>query len=192
MNFSVKIAATRSARPVARFLNLFWLAGAIFVGATLAATAADPTSVKLTWNPSPDPSVTGYRIHYGVSPAQYTNSITIGNVTSATVSGLVNGVTYYFTTTAYNSAGIESLCSNEISYQPAFSLLQVRINLARQAVLTIQGQPGHDYEIQVTQNLTNWTTLGAVTPGAGGSVEFTDAGAASFPRRFYRLRDNTQ
>lgn len=191
MNFFVKIVAPRSIRPVARFLNLSRWMGAIFICTTLAANAADPTGVKLAWNPSPDPSVTGYRIHYGVSPAQYTNSIAVGNVTSATVSGLVNGVTYYFTTTAYNSSDIESLFSNEISYQPAFSLLQVRINLARQPVLNIQGQGGHSYEIQATQNLTDWTVLGTATPNAGGNVEFTDAGAASFPSRFYRLRDTT-
>src|SRR5208283_5100246 len=39
-----------------------------------------------------------------------------GNATNMTVSGLVEGNTYYFAATTYNSSGIQSPFSNEVSY----------------------------------------------------------------------------
>jgi chitinase len=157
-----------------------------------SASAANqtPSIVKLAWNPSPDPSVVGYRIYYGVAPAQYTNSITLANVTSGEVAGLVNGVTYYFAVAAYAAGGAQSPFSNEIRYQVAYSQLQLRTTPARQVVLTIGGQVGHTYAVEATQDFVTWMVIGTATPGAGG-VEFTDANAASFAKRYYRLRDTT-
>ena len=40
----------------------------------------------------------------------------LGNTTTATVSNLISGVTYYFVVTAYNSAGVEGPPSNQASY----------------------------------------------------------------------------
>lgn len=73
-------------------------------------------NVSLAWDASPDASVTGYRIYYGVASASYTNSATVGNVTNATVTGLVEGATYFFAATAFDGAGLESDFSNETSY----------------------------------------------------------------------------
>jgi hypothetical protein len=72
--------------------------------------------VTLVWNASSDPNVTGYDIYYGVASRSYTNKIDVGNTTNATISGLVEGVTYYFAATAYNVLGIESDFSGEVSY----------------------------------------------------------------------------
>jgi hypothetical protein len=155
------------------------------------AAESDPTSVTLTWNPSLDVTVTGYRLYYGAAPEQYTNSIVVGNTTSCTVTGLVNGTTYYFTTTAYNQNGIESLFSNEVSYSLAFSRLQIVAQATQSPVLTIQGVAGRNYEIEATEDLVNWSVIGAVIPNASGVANFTDAAAGSSLRRFYRLRDTT-
>ncbi|HTY86161.1 MAG TPA: Ig-like domain-containing protein [Candidatus Acidoferrum sp.] len=80
----------------------------------LSASAA---SVTLAWNPSTDPTVAGYNVYYGGVSATYTNKISAGNVTNLTLSGLLSGVTYYFAATTYNSAGMESTLSSEVSYQ---------------------------------------------------------------------------
>lgn len=182
-------------RPEGRGLITLWsvLCAVILslCGQNVIAGDADPSSVQLAWNPSPDTSVVGYRVHYGVATEQYTNSIVVGNVTSTTISGLVNGTTYFFAITAYDASGMQSPFSNEISYAVAYSQLQVRANAARQMILTVAGQVGHVYAIEATQDLTTWTTIGSATAGAGGTVDFIDANAASFVRRFYRLRDTT-
>ncbi len=75
-------------------------------------------SVNLAWDASPDASVVGYRIYDGVTSRTYTNTMTFGNATNATIFGLIEGVTYYFAVTAYNSVGLESAFSNEATYTP--------------------------------------------------------------------------
>lgn len=75
-------------------------------------------NVSLAWDPSPDVSVVGYKVYFGGLSGIYTNSLTVGNVTTATVSNLTTSTTYYFAAVAYDGAGVESDYSNEISYVP--------------------------------------------------------------------------
>ena len=72
------------------------------------------TTATLAWNAVTDPSLSGYNVKVGTASGLYSRTITVGNVTSYTVDSLTNGTTYYFSVTAYNSAG-ESLPSNEVS-----------------------------------------------------------------------------
>lgn len=148
-------------------------------------------SVTLTWDPSPDISVAGYKAYYGVASRTYTNMVDTGNATTITISGLIEGTTYYFAATAYNLLGTESVFSDELSYTVpvAPAKLQIRVAANGQVVLTVTGQIGHSYDLQVTQAVTNWTVIGTVTLGASGSVEFLDPNAANFPARFYRMQE---
>lgn len=84
----------------------------------LAVTSTQPliaAQITLAWDPNPEPDVEGYRLHYGVASALYTESLDVGNVTSAIVPDLADATTYFFVVTAYNTAGLESLPSNEVS-----------------------------------------------------------------------------
>src|SRR5271154_3267153 len=73
-------------------------------------------SVTLAWSPSTDTNVTGYNVYFGGVSETYTNKISAGDTTSAVISNLVSGATYYFAATAYDSTGLESPFSNEASY----------------------------------------------------------------------------
>ena len=73
-------------------------------------------SVTLAWNASTNPIVAGYNVYYGGASRAYTNKICAGNATNVTISGLVQGITYYFAATAYSASGIESQSSSEVSY----------------------------------------------------------------------------
>jgi hypothetical protein len=84
----------------------------------LKSASALAANVTLAWDASPDPTVTGYRVFYGGASGSYTNSIQVGNVTTATISNLVLGATYYFAATARDAANIESDFSNETSHTP--------------------------------------------------------------------------
>jgi len=96
----------------------------------IVAAAPDPApppppaptgTAALSWTASPDANVTGYRVYYGTAPGAYSqprgSGLTTGNATSRTVSGLNPGTLYYFAVTALDSAGKESVYSNEASKQ---------------------------------------------------------------------------
>ena len=68
------------------------------------------------WNANPEPDIAGYRLYYGTAAGTYTEEIDVGNSTTATVSNLSGGIVYFFAATAYNTAGIESMPSNEVAY----------------------------------------------------------------------------
>ena len=96
-----------------RFSSLFLLVSLLVFGSVLEVSAAN---VRLAWDPSPEPLVTGYRLYYGTSSGNYTNVIDAGNRTDYTVTGLAEGTTYYFAATAYTGTGDESTFSNVASY----------------------------------------------------------------------------
>jgi hypothetical protein len=78
----------------------------------LATTA----SVTLAWNSSTDSTIAGYNIYYGGASGTYTNEISVGKATSVTISGLVQGNTYYFAATTYTASGLGSPFSSELVY----------------------------------------------------------------------------
>jgi hypothetical protein len=80
-------------------------------------------SVTVAWDPNPEGDIEGYTVYYGNASGRYTNSVPVGNVTNATVHGLVADTTYYFTVTARNTAGLESDPSNEIAYSPPTAIV---------------------------------------------------------------------
>jgi hypothetical protein len=199
--FSVQECASRKSPGAARIGSVrppkWTLCVCLFISlwaglVTARAAVAQTFTLTLAWDASPDAGVTGYRLYYGVASGQYTNSITVGNTTMATVTNLVKGVTYYFATTAYNASGVESPFSNEVTYTaPVTSRLHLVANAARQMVLTIEGQTGRAYNIEASENLTTWSPIGSVTPGSTGTASFVDTNAPSFSRRYYRLRDTS-
>jgi hypothetical protein len=74
----------------------------------------DLTEVTLAWDQNTEADLAGYKIHHGATSGQYDKHIDVGNVTQYTVTGLQAGM-QYFAATAYNTSGIESAFSNEIS-----------------------------------------------------------------------------
>jgi hypothetical protein len=79
-----------------------------------AAFGVSAQSVTFAWDPVG--GVAGYKLYQGGATRVYTNSINAGNATQTRVSGLIVGKTYYFAATAYNSSGVESDYSSEITY----------------------------------------------------------------------------
>lgn len=71
-------------------------------------------TVTLQWDPNTETDLTGYKVYWGIVSSIYTSSVTVGLVTTYTVTNLGGG-TYYFAVTALNTAGLESGYSNEVS-----------------------------------------------------------------------------
>jgi hypothetical protein len=64
---------------------------------------------------TPLTDLAGYKIHYGTASGNYSSAINVGNTTTSAVSNLNDGATYYFAVTAYDTSGMESAYSNEVS-----------------------------------------------------------------------------
>lgn len=120
-------------------------------------------SVVLTWSPSMDPAVAGYKIYSGTVSHTYTNVVVVGNVTNTTIFGLTYGNTYYFAATTYDDAGNESEFSNEA----IFSVPAVAAVIGPAAVLplpTLAAIPNvtvNENAVMQTINLSGITLSGS-------------------------------
>lgn len=86
--------------------------------------------MTLAWDKSPDPSVVGYNLYWGVASQTYTNLANAGSATNYTVTNLTKGVTYYFAATDYTLAGLESSYSAEVSYTLPLPIVQSNVVVA--------------------------------------------------------------
>ena len=68
----------------------------------------------INWYPNTENDLLGYKVYYGTSSGNYTTVRDAGNVNSYTVSGLSEGVEYFFVVTAYDTAYNESSFSIEV------------------------------------------------------------------------------
>jgi hypothetical protein len=88
------------------------------IAAALVAMAGLPAmagTASLAWDPVSDTDLAGYRVYYGTSPGSYTQSVDVGNVTQATITGLTDCTNYYFGVKAYDTAANESTSySNQV------------------------------------------------------------------------------
>jgi len=117
--------------------------------------------VQLAWdaptNPDGTPVTTlaGYRLYYWQGSLEVTQSVDVGNQTTYTLTGLVDGATYSFVATAYDTSGNESGDSNTVT-------------------VTVASTPGAPVTIAVLANDSdpdgNPLTIAAVTQGAHGTV----------------------
>jgi hypothetical protein len=82
------------------------------------AAAVSAQGVKLAWNPNPENNVAGYILHYGTQSGNLTEFTDVGNKTGTTLEGLPLGVTHYAAVQAYNTLGLMSDLSEEISFVP--------------------------------------------------------------------------
>jgi predicted RNA-binding protein with TRAM domain len=161
--------------------------GVVLVSLTAYGIAKGASSAALQWNPNTDPSVTGYNLYYGGATRAYTNMLPVGDTTSATVEGLVEGKTYFFAVTAYDFNGDESDYSAETVYiVPGFLVITPGTNPGDPIRVQFPVAPAHWYELQVSGDLRSWTTVWQTLGVANTWVEF-DAPSATTGAQFYRL-----
>lgn len=85
---------------------------------TIRPTVTDPdicNTLNVSWTAvsDPDGDLAGYNIYYGTSPGDYTKKVSVGKVTSTTLSSLTNGTTYYIAYASRDAVG------NVSDYSPA-------------------------------------------------------------------------
>ncbi len=123
-----------------------------------------------------------------------------GNLTNSGTLRLVGDATLDFTGTFTNTGTLDLMTWNG-SLPVGF--VKNGIVLDRSAVkfssysragndfiLTLQGYPGHNYQLQLSPDLQtgSWQNLGAPVPGNNAPIPFTVLGGAAADRRFYRVQ----
>ena len=154
-----------------------WKRGVRFLGFLLtlalvgSPTGALASKVTLAWDSSSDPNVTGYNIYYGSVSRTYTNLVNAGTTTSATISNLVPGTTYYFAATTYTLAGLESAYSAEMAYT-------VPASTNPAPILPPTLDPIADMSISENSGLQT-VTLTGITTGSTNVAQFLTVNALS-------------
>jgi len=112
-------------RPIVSYYRLFLICILLLVAPACSSsgptqtseTAATSKIATLSWDAVSHPDLQGYKIYMATVTGGYGAPISTVSKddTRYTVTGLETGVTYFFVVTAYNSSGVESSFSNEVS-----------------------------------------------------------------------------
>lgn len=173
-----------------RFLVLVLV---LFLIVVVQAPLTFAGSATLNWNASTDNvGVTGYKIYYGTSQRTgtqpgssgcgncgYTTVVNIGNVITYAFNNLTDGIRYYFSVSAYDAAGNESLFSGEVFKDiPAVSSV-TNITFSTQIEgLTVAATKNFSIRI-LTAGTSNVVNRSTATTNISGNLIFSSISIAA-------------
>jgi hypothetical protein len=177
---------------VVRRLRLLIL---ISIALTLLAPIAHAFKVTLEWDANQEPDIAGYKVYMGSQSRSYDATFNAGFATQQNIQPLEPGHVYYFAITAYDSNGLESAFSDEITYivpldgtNACLVPIQMTFSAASSpVVIKFVGQIARSYFVQASVDLRSWQTIFTVTPSSNGTNEWLDMEAPNCPKRFYRV-----
>jgi Bacterial Ig domain len=93
-----------------------WSGAALMLAGIISFNASPAKAATLTigWDAETNPAVVGYVVSYGQQHGAYTVVVDAGNASVRSISGLADGVTYYFAVQAYDATGLRSSYSAEV------------------------------------------------------------------------------
>lgn len=166
--------------------------GLAFLPATFTTSIAEEfigCPVTLAWDASPDTSVTGYALYYGLADSTVTNRVDVGPAQSATLTNLYAVSNYFFYVVAYNVLGMESVPSGVLTYSP-LALTKLRMSTLEDGSTVLQFRSGAGSSCRVEYssilNATQWQTLTVTNADSGGNVSIHDPTVGQVASRFYR------
>ncbi len=120
-----------------------------------SALVSHAAVVRISWNNNSDSDLEGYTVYYGPSSRNYTNMESAGLSTSIDIdtSKLTMSGTYYFAVTAKDTAGNESVFSQEVS-----------ITIPESVVPSSDNPNGSPIEISNTDSTAAGYVAGVLTP----------------------------
>lgn len=149
----------------------------------LSFSAVASSNLTVAWNQSSLTNVAGYKLYYGTASHAYSNSVVAGNTTTATITGIIPGKTYYFAASTYDAAGTESALSSEISYTVPQAVTLVTPAFSKNTFsFQVTNNTGLPYEILVSTDLVNWAILCTNT----APFTLVDTNKAAYKVRIFR------
>lgn len=149
----------------------------------ISAFTAQAAQASLSWaatttntDGTPATKLAGYKLHIGSASRSYTQEIDVGNSTSYSTSNLVDGSTYYFAVTAYDTSGIESAYSNETTKSFASLPVTHRITATAGGGGTVTALNNSKVSVATSGS----TTITSVTVSNGATQAFAIAAAAGY------------
>src|SRR4029450_13720551 len=95
--------------------NRLFLTIPLFVCLSIWSNIANAASLTLGWDANRESDLAGYVLYWGTQSGTYNSSQDVGRATQQQVNGLTDGTKYYFIVKAYNTAGMFSDASAEVS-----------------------------------------------------------------------------
>jgi hypothetical protein len=145
--------------------------------------------IGLAFDKPDDPSVTGFRLYRGNQSGVYTNTIDLGMENRVIATGLASNTIYFFAVTSHDNTGMESIFSNEVTYQTQ-NVRPVSLTLSPRGIITINSYAGARLDIEKTSDLATpfkvWKSFTATN-----SVELFGT-CLDGSSGFFRLRDRTE
>ena len=176
---------TATLSPARLFPILLFLA-TFLAAAHLPAPCAEAAQVTLNWKApttyadgSAAGALGGYKIYQGTTPGSYSQNTDVGNVTSYTLSGLSDGTTYYYALSAYDTAGITSDLSNELSFSTPAATPSPLYTLSASAGAGGSITPSGSIVVSKGINQTFTVSPSSGYTIAGVTVDGTSVGAVS-------------
>lgn len=151
-------------------------------------SVAAQSSLTLAWNPSVSTNVVGYILYYGLASGQYFGATNVGAATSATFNSLPPG-TYYLAVTGYDTNGVQTPLSNEVTNTIAAPAMLIAETPAQSALVggsvvlyvDVLGDPPITFQ---------WfNSLGAI-PGATNSLLQLPNATAALDGQYYVVVSN--
>jgi len=156
---------------------------------TQQSFAGSACPLKLEWQSSGDPTVTGYALYYGAAGDPMTNRVDVGAGTSVVLDDLAAETDYSFYVVAYDSDQNESEPSNFLLYTAhAISALTLDASIPGTMTISFSVAPYADCHVEYTDTLSppDWQLLALATGDADGTVTIIDEVPAPGGCRFYR------
>jgi len=159
-----------SSDPVCSTFRKVFLASALAVGLFLipnGVQSATSNSATLQWAANQESDLAGYRVYHGIVSGNYGSSQDVGKTTSYQYVNLESNKTHYFSVTAYDASGNESLPSPEVSKSITAPTASVSVSISGAG--TVTSNPG---------GLSCSTAICSGTFSQGASVTLTAAPGA--------------
>ena len=165
--------------------------GVILLWVACGSAARGDQSVSLAWDASPDSNVIGYFLYYGNASGDCPKLLNITNSsqTNVTVIGLKEGAKYTFVVTAYDSDGLESEPSAEVSYTVPGAFLTINRLSNPNKLRIIFGVTTTNHfvlALEASEDLQSWTNLLNLNITSHTPGSFYDQDVNSSPHRFFR------